>query len=60
MNAPKNAIPIEEENPAEAKAPTLNYTCSCGHKGNVKELLCVEDSDTLWCPVCRTADWTWD
>lgn len=60
MSAGKNAIPLIEENP-KWKDSLPFFTCSgCGYQGKGHELLCEEDSDTLYCPQCGTAGWIWD
>lgn len=59
MSAPKHAIPLEEDNPSWKSLG--RFTCqSCGYQGKGQELLCVDESETLWCPVCRNAGWVWD
>jgi len=58
MSALDTAIPLAEENP-NWKEVNLEFKCGCGYRGHVSELLCVEDNDTMWCPVCLTAGWVW-
>ena len=59
MSAPDDAITLGEESSGWKKVD-LNFTCFCGHKGRVSELLCVDDDETVWCPVCKASGFTWD
>jgi len=58
MSAPDNAISLAEENP-NWKKRHLKFKCSCGYIGHMSELLCVDDDETRWCPICRTSGWVW-
>lgn len=61
MSAPENAIPLSEENPEWTGCDLPSFTCTCcEYEGEGHELLCVEDNDTLWCPICGSVDWIWD
>lgn len=60
MSAPDHAIPLSEENPNWKKEKGFpDFKCPCGYEGRGHELLCVDESETLWCPVCRTSGWVW-
>ena len=36
------------------------FTCACGYRGKDTELLWQTQTDTMKCPQCGLADWTWD
>lgn len=38
----------------------VTVSCSCGWKGHVGQLLGEDEDDTLWCPQCQGAGWTYD
>lgn len=66
MSAPKNAYPIGKPARDGGKPEEIeslkeipNFECICGHSGLGELLLGVDDEDTLWCPSCRNATWTW-
>jgi hypothetical protein len=61
MSAPEHAIPLQDENADWAKGETkrTRVICmSCDWKGYMYELLCVDEETTMWCPICRSAGWT--
>ena len=60
MSAPKNAIPLKHD--LEDGGKGLGYfNCQgCGYRGHGSELLCVDETDILWCPICETAAWVWE
>ena len=60
MSAPDNAIPLKEENPDWAGQLPGFHCPACNYSGMGEELLCTDDDDTLWCPMCRTSGWIWD
>ena len=70
MSAGPNAKPLGYDNflrsdgqiisIEEAKKGAWKFTCDCGYKGEMGELLAEEGDDTLWCPACRSAGWIWD
>lgn len=60
MSAPDHAIPLSKENVDWETANLSDFKCfGCGYKGKGCELLCVDESETLWCPICRTSGWVW-
>lgn len=37
------------------------FKCNgCGYSGRADELLAEDDNETLYCPICETADWIWE
>jgi len=66
MGAPAHAYPIgkptrDSKDPSQiAKLKEIpDFVCQCGHRGLGEHLLGVDDEETMWCPVCRNATWTW-
>jgi hypothetical protein len=58
MSAGPDAIPMWQENAKwkqNAKEPVQCYGCEW--KGQAYDLLCEADSQTLWCPQCRSTNW---
>ena len=60
MSAPKHAVPLREENPDWSNVKATITCQGCGWHGEVADLLCVDKSETLWCPQCRTSGWVYD
>ena len=60
MSAPKGAIPLEEELQDKGKELDMFQCQGCGYRGHGSELLCVDDSETLWCPICESIGWAWE
>lgn len=52
MSAPSHAVALREENQNWAEL-SATVACACGYRGSMYELLCIEEDETLWCPVCR-------
>lgn len=67
MAAPKHAYPIgkparDSGDPKQiAKLADIpRFKCdSCGHEGAGESLLGVDESETMWCPCCRSSAWSW-
>ena len=55
MSAPKNAIPLKHDLEDGGKGLGYFKCQGCGYRGHGSELLCVDESDMLWCPICDTA-----
>ena len=60
MSAPENAIPLKEELKNGANDLGWFRCKGCGYSCHGSELLCVDDSETLWCPNCETVAWAWE
>jgi hypothetical protein len=60
MSAPENAISLEEELKDGANDFPWFQCQGCGYRGHGSELLCVDDSNTLWCPICESIGWAWE
>jgi hypothetical protein len=60
MSAPDNAIPLEEELKDGGKNLGWFLCQGCGYRGHGSELLIVDDSKTLWCPICESIGWAWE
>ena len=58
MSAPDNAYRIDKFGGDDISH--IKVSCPCGWHGHLGELLGVDDEETLWCPWCRTAAWTYD
>lgn len=63
MGAPDDAKPIWKENAAWLDCD-WQVTCPCGWHGCVYDLLGVDrdedDTNTMWCPQCKTTGWFYD
>ncbi len=60
MSAPKNAIPLKHDLEDGGKGLGYFKCQGCDYRGHGSELLCVDETDMLWCPICETAAWVWD
>ncbi len=60
MSAPKNAITLKEDLVDGGKDLGYFKCQGCGYRGHGSELLCTDDSEMLWCPICETACWVWE
>jgi len=60
MSAPKNAIPLKDDLEDGGKGLGYFQCQGCDYRGHGSELLCVDETDMLWCPICETAAWAWE
>jgi hypothetical protein len=59
MSASKTAIPLSEENPDWLNNHTKVRCTGCNWRGELHQLLCEPDNETVYCPVCETSGWVW-
>ena len=60
MSAPVNAVVLKDVLVDGGKDLGCFKCQGCGYRGHGSELLCVDDSETMWCPICKTAGWEWE